>query len=123
MVEKETKVTDNELPEIVRIEQHPDVWDAYNKPGQVAGEAGPLDEKTERLIKLVIAVGGGLEGAVRSNTRRGIASGLSPEEVLQPATIAVRPLRGLCVSLLRGVAVLERMFTVFQSSERFVTTC
>jgi len=123
MVEKETRVTDNELSGIVRIEQHPDVWDAYNKLGQVAGEAGPLDEKTERLIKLAIAVGGGWEGAVRSNTRRGIASGLSPQEVRHPATIAVRPLRGLCVSLLRGVAVLERIVTVFPSRERFVTTC
>ena len=62
-------MTHNELPEIVQslIEQHPDVWDAYNKLGQVAAEAGPLDEKAERLVKLAIAVGGGLEGAVRSH--------------------------------------------------------
>ena len=84
-------MTDNELPEIVQrlIEQYPDVWDAYNKLGQAAAEAGPLDEKTERLVKLAIAVGGGLEGAVRSHTRRGSASGLSPGELQHVALLAI----------------------------------
>ena len=84
-------MTHDELPEIVQrlIEQHPDVWDAYNKLGQAAGKAGPLDEKTERLVKLAIAVGGGLEGAVRSHTRRGIASGLSPEELQHVALLGI----------------------------------
>ena len=84
-------MTHNELPEIVQrlIEQHPDVWDAYNTLGQAAAEAGPLDEKAERLVKLAIAVGGGLEGAVRSHTRRGSAAGLSPEELQHVALLAI----------------------------------
>ena len=88
---KGTAVTDNELPAIVQqfIEQHPDVWDAYNQLGRSAAEAGPLDEKAERLVKLAIAVGGGLEGAVRSHTRRGTAAGLSPEELQHVALLGI----------------------------------
>ena len=84
-------MTDNELPEIVQQlkEQHSDIWDAYNQLGKAAGEAGPLDEKTERLVKLAIAVGGGLEGAVRSHTRRGITSGLSSAELQHVALLAI----------------------------------
>ena len=92
MDEKETRtMTDSELPSIVQrfIERHPDVWEAYNKLGQTAAEAGPLDEKAERLVKLAIAVGGGLEGAVRSHTRRGLASGLSPEELQNVALLGI----------------------------------
>jgi alkylhydroperoxidase/carboxymuconolactone decarboxylase family protein YurZ len=92
MNKKETKtMTDSELPAIVQrfIEQHPDVWEAYNKLGQTAAEAGPLDEKAERLVKLAIAVGGGLEGAVRSHTRRGSALGLSPEELQHVAMLGI----------------------------------
>lgn len=55
----------------------------------MAAEAGPLDEKAERLVKLAIAVGGGLEGAVRLHTRRGSASGLSPEELQHVAVLAI----------------------------------
>jgi alkylhydroperoxidase/carboxymuconolactone decarboxylase family protein YurZ len=84
-------MTNSELPAIVQgfIKQHPDVWEAYNKLGQSAAEAGPLDKKAERLVKLAIAVGGGLEGAVRSHTRRGIASGLSPEELQHVALLGI----------------------------------
>lgn len=81
----------SELPPIVQtfIERHPDVWEAYNKLGQAAAESGPLDEKTERLIKLAVAAGGGLEGAVRSHTRRGCALGITPEELQQVALLAI----------------------------------
>ena len=84
-------MTDIELPTIVQklIEKHPDVWETYNNLGQVAAEAGPIDEKTERLVKLAIAVGGGLEGAVRSHTRRGSAAGLTPEELQHVALLAI----------------------------------
>jgi alkylhydroperoxidase/carboxymuconolactone decarboxylase family protein YurZ len=92
MNEKETRtMTNRELPSIVQrfIELHPDVWEAYNKLGQTAAETGPLDEKAERLVKLAIAVGGGLEGAVRSHTRRGMAAGLSPEELQHVAVLGI----------------------------------
>ena len=84
-------MTNSELPAIVQtfIERYPDVWESYNQLGKAAAEAGPIDEKTERLVKLAIAVGGGLEGAVRSHTRRGSASGISPEELQQVALLGI----------------------------------
>jgi alkylhydroperoxidase/carboxymuconolactone decarboxylase family protein YurZ len=69
--------------------RYPGVWDAYNRLGEAVGEAGPLDGATERLIKLAIAIGGGLEGAVHSHARRGLASGLSAEQLRQVALLAV----------------------------------
>lgn len=61
--------------------------------------AGPLDEKTARLIKLGIALGSQADGAVRSNVRKAIQAGATQEEVEQaillglttrgfPATVA-----------------------------------
>lgn len=84
-------MTHDELPEIVQqlSHQYPAVWDAYNKLGQAAAGAGPLDDKTERMVKLAIAVGGGLEGAVRSHTRRGRTAGLTAEELQHVALLAI----------------------------------
>ena len=74
---------DETLPSVVEefSQSRPAIWDAYNQLGQAVAEAGPLDAKTQRLIKLAIAVGAGREGAVRSHTRRGLKAGLSPEEL------------------------------------------
>jgi alkylhydroperoxidase/carboxymuconolactone decarboxylase family protein YurZ len=88
---KETKMADNELPPIVQrtAEQYPQVWDAYNNLGRAVGEAGPLDAKTERLVKLAIAVGANLEGAVRAHTRRGLAAELTKEEMQHVALLGI----------------------------------
>jgi alkylhydroperoxidase/carboxymuconolactone decarboxylase family protein YurZ len=80
-----------QLPPIVEKfeREHPDVWDAYNALGKAAASAGPLDEKTERLVKLALAIGGRLEGAVRSQVRRGLALGLSRKELEHVAILAI----------------------------------
>jgi alkylhydroperoxidase/carboxymuconolactone decarboxylase family protein YurZ len=79
------------LPDIyVRFrDRFPEVAAALDKLGDTAAEAGPLDERTRRLVKLGIAVGGMSEGAVRSNVRRALAAGATEEEVLQVAALAV----------------------------------
>jgi len=79
------------LPDIVRLfaQKYPDVWDAYNHLGAAAAKAGPLDAKSERLVKLAVSVGGRREGAVRSHTRRGAALGLSRQEIEQVALLAI----------------------------------
>jgi alkylhydroperoxidase/carboxymuconolactone decarboxylase family protein YurZ len=68
------------LPPIVESlsREHPAVWEAYNRLGQAAAAAGPLDARTERLVKLAIAVGAGREGAVHSHVHRGLDAGLTP---------------------------------------------
>jgi alkylhydroperoxidase/carboxymuconolactone decarboxylase family protein YurZ len=81
----------DELPPTVEeyARKHPEIWEAYNRLGELAAKAGPLDARTERLVKLAIAVGAGLQGAVHSHTRRGLDAGLSREEMEHVATLAI----------------------------------
>ena len=43
-------------------DEYPQVWEAYNHLGDAAAEAGPLDERSQRLIKLAIAIGSQRQG-------------------------------------------------------------
>jgi alkylhydroperoxidase/carboxymuconolactone decarboxylase family protein YurZ len=60
---------------------HPKVLQAYEALASAAHEAGPLDERTRRLVKLAIAVGARLEGAVRSHTWQAKERGISEAEI------------------------------------------
>ena len=60
---------------------HPRVMQAYEQLAAAAHEAGPLDDRTRRLVKLAIAVGGRLEGAVRSHVSQAREAGLSDAEI------------------------------------------
>ena len=59
----------------------PQVAEAQDRLGAEVDASGPLDERTSRLVKLGIAVGSLSEGAVRSNVRKALAAGATPEEV------------------------------------------
>lgn len=54
-----------------------------------SANAGPLDERTSRLIKLGIAIGAMAEGAVRSNARRALDAGATAEELLHVVALTV----------------------------------
>ncbi len=84
-------MTKDQLPAIVErfSQEHPRVWETYNKLGEALAEAGPLDAKTERFVKLALAVGAGLQGAVHSHTRRGRAAGLTNEEMEHVALLGI----------------------------------
>ncbi len=69
-----------------------DIWEAYQKLGKACSEAGPLEGKTLRLVKLALAAGAGSEGAVHSQVRRGIAEGLSRDELRHVAFLAMTTL-------------------------------
>lgn len=71
------------------MEEFPEVGEAYNALGKAVREAGPLDEKTIALIKLAIAVGARLEGAVHSHARRAREAGWSREALRQTAMLSV----------------------------------
>ncbi|HSR53018.1 MAG TPA: carboxymuconolactone decarboxylase family protein [Acidobacteriota bacterium] len=73
---------------------HPSIWSAYQRLGAACAEAGPLDARTRRLVKLAIAVGQGSEGAVHSHTRRALSEGLTKEEIHHVALLAI-PSMGL----------------------------
>ena len=59
----------------------PDIAAAQDHLAAAVDQAGPLDERTTRLIELGIAAGSLAEGAVRSNVRKALAAGASTAEI------------------------------------------
>jgi 4-carboxymuconolactone decarboxylase len=59
-------------------------WDLVNEEGG----AGPLDEKTQRLVKLAVAVGAMREGAVHAGVRKARDAGASLAEIEQVIAVA-----------------------------------
>lgn len=59
-------------------------WEALH----LAGEVGPLDADTQRLLKVAVAMGAMREGAVRSGARKAVARGISREELEQIVALA-----------------------------------
>src|ERR1700756_2929247 len=71
---------------------YPTVWKAFNELGESCHQAGPLDEKTRRLVKLALSIGAGLEGATHSAVRNARKSGLSAEELEHVALLSITTL-------------------------------
>jgi alkylhydroperoxidase/carboxymuconolactone decarboxylase family protein YurZ len=61
-----------------------EAWDLVNEEGS----AGPLDAKTQRLLKLAIAVGALREGAVHSGVRKARDAGATLAEMEQVVALA-----------------------------------
>jgi alkylhydroperoxidase/carboxymuconolactone decarboxylase family protein YurZ len=69
-----------------------EVWKAFAELGNRCHAAGPLDEKTRRLIKLALAAGAGLEGATHSAVRNALAAAVTAEEIKHVAVLAITTL-------------------------------
>ena len=54
-----------------------------------SADAGPIDSKARRLVKLALAIGVLSEGAVHSHVRRALNEGISKEEIKQVALLAI----------------------------------
>jgi alkylhydroperoxidase/carboxymuconolactone decarboxylase family protein YurZ len=65
------------------------VSSALDGVARAADEAGPLDERTQRLVKLAMAIASSSPGAVRSNVRKALEAGDSVEEVRHVAVLAI----------------------------------
>ena len=70
-------------------ERFPEVAAAMDGLGVATGAAGPIDERTQRLVKLGLAIGAVAEGAVRSNARKALDLGVSSEELHHVAMLAI----------------------------------
>ena len=88
-------MADDHLPDVYLgfREDYPAVAAALDGLGEAVDGAGPLDERSARLVKLGLAVGALAEGAVKSNARKALAAGASPEEVRQVGMLADHDLR------------------------------
>ena len=71
---------------------YPNVFAAYDALGNAAQEAGPLSAKERALVKLALAVGARLGGAVHSHTRRALEAGCTPEEIRHAVLLATTTL-------------------------------
>lgn len=91
------------LPQPVgRFEElYPEVWNAFMKLGDSCHNAGPLDEKARRLVKVALAIGAGLEGGTHSAVRNARAAGVTTEELNHIAVLSITTL-GL-PSAMRGL--------------------
>lgn len=70
-------------------ERFPDLATAHDAMGAAAAAAGPLDEKSQALVRIGISLGAGLESAVKSHVRRAREAGASEAEVEQAILLAM----------------------------------
>jgi len=79
------------LPEIYQhfSKEFTEVFDVYKQLGITTRDAGPLDSKTQDLVKLGIAVGANSKGAVMSSTRKALASGAVADEIIHAVLLAL----------------------------------
>jgi len=68
---------------------YPEIVKAYKEMGTLVRESGPLDEKTQNLVKLGIAVGTNSRGGVMSHTRKALDSGATKEEIKHAVLLAL----------------------------------
>ncbi len=61
--------------------EFPEIEKEYDRLAKKCHAAGPLNEKTRRLVKLGIAIGSESEGAIKSHTRRALAIGITSDEI------------------------------------------
>ena len=71
---------------------YPEVWKAFNDLGERCHEAGPLEEKSRRLIKIALSVGAGLEGGTHSAVRNALQAGITADEIRHTAVLAITTL-------------------------------
>lgn len=70
------------------VERFPKLGEAWDLLREGGENSGPLDERSQRLIKLGIAIGAQRPGAVSSATRKALKAGVTMEEVEQVVALA-----------------------------------
>ncbi|MDE2927354.1 MAG: carboxymuconolactone decarboxylase family protein [Acidobacteriota bacterium] len=84
-------MANQDLPEFLQrvVERYPQVWDDYGWLSRTVGEVEGLDVRSQRLVKLGIAIGAGRRGAVHSHARKCRKAGLSNAEIYHAALLAI----------------------------------
>jgi alkylhydroperoxidase/carboxymuconolactone decarboxylase family protein YurZ len=99
MRKDEKRSEDSDAPDVVlpdtasaMTQEHPTLWRAFQQLGKETGQAGPLDERTRRLVHLAFAIAADSEGATHSHARRALAEGISADELDHVAVLAITTL-------------------------------
>jgi alkylhydroperoxidase/carboxymuconolactone decarboxylase family protein YurZ len=61
--------------------KYSEIWQAFSDLAEACHNAGPLNEKIRRLVKLAIAVGAGTEGGTHSAVRHAREAGITAQEM------------------------------------------
>ena len=61
--------------------QYPEVWKRFTDLADACHSAGPLEEKTRRLVKLALALAAGSEGGTHSAVRHAKEGGVTAKEM------------------------------------------
>jgi len=73
-------------------ERFPELAESHENVAKVVDGLGPLDAKTCFLIKIGLAMGAGLESAVRSHVRRATQAGATEVEIEQAIMLGMNTL-------------------------------
>ena len=68
---------------------HPKLIAAYEAVSDACLAEGPLPRPTAELVKIGIAVGARLEGAVHSHVKRALDAGATPEDIRHAVRLAL----------------------------------
>jgi alkylhydroperoxidase/carboxymuconolactone decarboxylase family protein YurZ len=71
------------------LKEYPEVAVAYENLGDAVHKQGPLDEKTRALIKIALAAGSKMEGAVHAQVRKAVKLKLTKAEIRQVALLSI----------------------------------
>ena len=112
-----------ELPKAFRQFQQENaaVVSAYEALGEACAKAGPLDARTRELVKLGMAIGGRLEGAVHSHTRRALEAGATAGQIRHVVALAA-PTLGEGINYQRELTAGGRIVCRPCGGERYYST-
>jgi 4-carboxymuconolactone decarboxylase len=71
------------------LTEYPEVAVAYEQLGDAVHHSGPLNERERALIKIAIAAGSEMEGAVHAQVRKALKLKLTKKEIRQIALLAI----------------------------------
>jgi len=71
------------------LKEYPEIAVAYESLGDAVHKQGPLDEKTRALVKIALAAGSKMEGAVHAQVRKAIKLKITKAEIRQIALLAI----------------------------------
>jgi len=69
--------------------EYPQILKAYESLADECHQAGPLSERERVLVRLGVAAGSYMEGAVHSQVRKALDAGLQPAEIRHAILLAL----------------------------------
>jgi 4-carboxymuconolactone decarboxylase len=68
--------------------RYPKVAAGFDRLARDIAEAGPLDRRTQLLIKIGVSVGTGSQGNIQKLTQEALAEGVSGEEIMHAVLLS-----------------------------------